>query len=248
VILKSLAKKRASRFESVRALNQAYQAALAGKALPEFDGVPVGPTVRLPPREVPKPEKAAPPKSRRPIWLYALLLPILGVAAFMGFRLLQGLGTTTPAPGTEPSPLPIEAPTTELPTSTPQPSATPAPEPITSQACPGLILFPPQIEGNQVSWLLDNASGSTVRFLGLETLGWPVTGNGPLLSITWGGQLLGEGSYQPDSNIELEPQEDPLLPAGSSTLFALGFSFEASRSGYDLGLILDAGCTLAGSW
>jgi hypothetical protein len=60
--------------------------------------------------------------------------------------------------------------------------------------------------------------------------------------------LLGEGSYQPDANIELEPQEDPLLPAGSSTLFSLGFSFEASRNGYDLGLILDAGCTLTGSW
>ena len=90
VILKALAKKRASRFESVRAMKDTYQAALSGQALPEFDGVPVGPTVRLPSRAAEEVDAALPPTTRRRSipWAAIILIPILGAAAFF-FGLLS---------------------------------------------------------------------------------------------------------------------------------------------------------------
>jgi serine/threonine protein kinase len=252
VILKSLAKKPGSRFESVRALNQAYQAALAGKALPAFEGVPAGPTVRLPPRALEQVEhKLVTPPSRKRPWLYVALIPILGAAAFFAFRLING-GNDTGPDLLEPSPIVGEPPLETQPagsgTATPQPSATPAPAPITSASCPGVTLFPAQVEGNRVSWLIDNASGDTVRLSGLDIGRWPVTQNGPIDTIQWGDFLLAEGPFDPETELVLNPGVDPSLNPGASTLFSLGFSFEAGATGYRIGLSFDAGCTLEGNW
>jgi serine/threonine protein kinase len=253
VILKSLAKKPGSRFESVRALNQAYQAALAGKALPAFEGVPAGPTVRLPPRALEQvKQKLEPPPSRsRRAWLYVALIPILGAAAFFSFRLLNRSNGSSPDFLT-PSPAVDETPAETQPagssTAMPQPSVTPAPAPITSASCPGITLFPAQVEGDRVSWLIDNTSGDTVRLSGLDIGGWPVTQNGPIDTIQWGDILLAQGPFDLETELVLNPGVDPSLVSGASTLLSLGFSFEAGSTGYRIGLSFDAGCTLEGSW
>lgn len=251
VILKSLAKKRTSRFESVRAMNLAYQAALSGKALPEFEGVPAGPTVRLPPRAMERVERrvAEAPRHGRQAWVYALLLPILGAAAFFTYRLLSAAD----APGIPSPPTPEEQVTSAVispavgSTRTALPSTTPAPLPITSDACPGIKLYPPQITGDRVRWLVDNASGSDVGLAGLDLGEWP-SANGALTAIQWGEYLLAQGPFDPGSELALQPDVDPGLAAGASTLFSLTFSFEAGMRGYQLGLSFDAGCTLLGSW
>jgi hypothetical protein len=84
-------------------MKNAYQAALAGKALPEFDGVPIGPTVRLPSREIEQVERtvSAVPQRRRFAWGYLLLILILGVAVYGSYRLLSGLNVGTPSTSPE---------------------------------------------------------------------------------------------------------------------------------------------------
>jgi serine/threonine-protein kinase len=249
VILKALAKKRASRFPSVRVMKEAYQAALAGQALPEFDGVPIGPTVRLPTRAAERVERAALPTSRRSRfpWLALLLIPILGVAAFFGYRILSSAG----APASEPPAVLASTPTMafseDMTTPTSLPSATPAPLPITSDACPGVTLFPPQVEGDRVSWLIDNASEEAIRLTGMELGDWP-SANGSLNELRWGERVLAIGPFEDGSALLLQPEIDPSLAAGGSTLFSMRFNFEAGRQGYLLGLSLDAGCALEGSW
>ncbi len=250
VILKTLAKKRASRFESVRAMKDAYQAALAGKALPEFDGVAVGPTVRLPPREIVKAERelVAAPQRRRFAWLALLLLPILGAVTYAIVQLVLG-ESVTPGATTNPetvATIPIVEPSVPA-TATTRPSATPAPLPITAEICPGITLFPPQVEGGRVSWLIHNAGERDVNLTGLELGDWP-TANGPLDEIRWGGSLLAIGPFELSSELELQPDINPRLAVGASTLLSLNFNFEAGRQGYQLGLSFDAGCTLQGSW
>lgn len=249
VILKTLAKKRASRFESVRLMKEAYQAALAGLALPEFDGVPVGPTVRLPPREMGGGERVvtAAPQRRRFTWVYILLIPILGAAAFFSYRLLSGVSAGSPPSSQEEAATVPAALPTLVSTATTRPSATPAPLPVTSDVCPGITLFPPQIEGDRVSWLVDNASGSDIRLSGLELGDWP-SANGPLDTIRWGDSLLAQGPFEIGSELVIQPDIDPNLNAGGSTLFSLNFNFEAGLHGYQLGLGFDAGCTLQGIW
>lgn len=249
VILKTLAKQRASRFESVRSMKNAYQAALAGKALPEFDGVPIGPTIRLPAREMEQVDRAvsAAPQRRRFAWGYLLLIPILGVAAFGAYRLLSGVNANPPPTSPEEAAtLPALLPTS-ISTATTRPSATPAPLPVTSDACPGITLFPPQIDGDRVSWLVDNVSENDVRLSGLELGDWPAA-NGPLGAIRWGESLLAQGPFENGAELVLQPNIDPSLSAGGSTLFSLSFNFEAGLHGYQLGLGFDAGCTLSGSW
>ncbi|TFH36881.1 MAG: serine/threonine protein kinase [Anaerolineales bacterium] len=251
VILKSLAKKRTSRFKSVQAMNQAYQAALAGKALPEFESVRAGPTVRLPPRAMEPVERRVveTPRRGRQAWVYALLLPVLGVAAYFTFRLLSGVNR--PAAAAVPTLAEAVTGAAILPSSigpaTPRPSATAVPLPVTQAACPGITLFPPQIEGDRVSWLVDNASGADVRLSGLDVGDWP-SANGALEAIRWGENLLAQGPFEIGSDLVLQPDIDPGLVSGASTRFSLSFRFEAGRRGYQLGLSFDAGCTLQGSW
>ncbi len=250
VILKCLAKKRSSRFESVRAMNIAYQAALAGKALPEFDGVPIGPTVRLPPRAVEQVERKVVevPRRGRSTWFVLALIPVIAAAAFFGYRILSGANSSlSPTefpvlPATEP----ISAPQAQS-SPTQRPSATPAPLPVTSSACPGITLFPPQVNGDQVSWLVDNAGAIDVQLTGLVLGDWP-SANGPLEQIRWGESPLAIGPFELGSELVLQPNIDLTLAGGSSTLFALGFNFEAGLQGYALSLDFDGGCTLQGSW
>ena len=249
MILKALAKKRASRFPSVRVMKQAYQAALAGKALPEFDGVPIGPTVRLPPRAAERVESAVVPTPRRSrfTWLALLLVPILGGAAFLGYRILSSAGSPVPESPNELLLTPTNALLTEETIPTVRPSATPAPLPITSDACPGVTLFPLQVEGDRVSWLIDNASEDAIRLTGMELGDWP-SANGSLNELRWGESVLAIGPFEDGSALLLQPEIDPSLAAGGSTLFSMRFNFEAGRQGYMLVLSLDAGCTLEGSW
>ena len=251
VILKCLAKKRTSRFESVRLMNSAYQAALSGKALPEFDGVPLGPTVRLPARAMEQVERKVveAPRRARFTWVYALLVPIVGVAAFFAFRLLSGANAPAAIDPTTPE---LEATSAQSQsivesTKTARPSATAAPLPVTSDACPGITLFPPQVTGDRVSWLIDNASSSDIRLAGLDLGDWP-SANGSITEIQWGENLMAQGPFDLGSELSLLPNVDPGLASGASTLFSLTFSFEAGMHGYQLGLSFDAGCTLLGSW
>ncbi len=135
----------------------------------------------------------------------------------------------------------------DMTTPTSLPSATPTPLPITSDACPGVTLFPPQVEGDRVSWLIDNASEEAIRLTGMELGDWP-SANGSLNELRWGERVLAIGPFEDGSALLLQPEIDPSLAAGGSTLFSMRFNFEAGRQGYLLGLSLDAGCALEGSW
>ena len=97
-----------------------------------------------------------------------------------------------------------------------------------------------------MSWLIDNASGSTLRLLDFELTQGP-SANGTLDQVYWGESLLAIGSSEPGA-LTLQSDVDPSLSSGNSTLFSMRFAFEAGSQGYTLAISFDAGCTLQGSW
>ncbi|HUS83927.1 MAG TPA: protein kinase, partial [Anaerolineales bacterium] len=255
VILKALAKKPEKRFPSIRALKEAYQAALAGKPLPEFERIAAAPTTYIEPVEAISAPAAVPeirPRRRGAGWVVAALIPILAIAAFVAVRGLGGGVSTalTPTANNEASTADAETAEVEASspaTSEPKPSPTSPPLPITSEVCPGLALYKPSVDGDEVAWLIDNDS---VEDYHLEDIspGWPLLTNGLPEQIQLGELVLWQGDTEGDGELHRVEGIDNTIRAGESTFITITFRYAAGYTGYSLQLTLNDGCVLEGEW
>ena len=256
VIVKSLAKQRGDRFPSMTELNKAYQAALDGRRMPEFDLPPPGATIPMMRRETLAMQQEvvqppALPRTRSTWWILpVILLAVMGAVALAYPSISALLGISTPASTLPPVPtsvatsyVPIGGNSTEVATVTPIPII---PTPITSNACPGIALHPPSVQGNKVTYLIGNNSESIAKIRTIENITWQIEANGSLNEITFGGDIIwdeettGEDLVQSGLDLRLAPN--------SSTALVLIFQHPASKTGYILSLFLDVGCTLEGTW
>jgi hypothetical protein len=178
VILKTLAKDLEERFKDTADLKRAYHAALAGDSVAWVEA----PTELLPAR------RAAPVDRRGgkrpfPTWLIpASALPVVALLAVIAF----GPGAANEGDRVTPTGLAGPGSATRVPAATAPPSASPAPT-LTPTAvevgsCPGLRLIAFSKKGNEVSWIIDNASGSSVQLATVD-FGWPVDNPAQLVSL-----------------------------------------------------------------
>jgi serine/threonine-protein kinase len=263
VILKCLAKDPKDRFKTMADMNEAYQDAIAGRPVPHFEMPPsVSPyrAINLSTQafeEIARP--AAPlPKRRSPVWGWLLVGMILlaVVAGAFAFPSLIGLdlsggaaenptGTGDPAAGQAPIltstiPNPTEAPVSPTPPPTPIP-------PVTSDACPDIVLYPPRVLGNEVTWLLLNDTNREVRILKIPEFEWKFTGSvGSLERLQVGETIIAQGQDLQGELLTVEMLGE--IGEGKSVPITFRFSGLAPKDGYRLSLDLDAGCTLAGDW
>jgi serine/threonine-protein kinase len=265
VIVKSLAKDPADRFPSMAALNEAYQAALAGRPVPHFEM----PAAASPYRGLDLTTEAfvgqfeptlEPPQRRRSIWAWmvvavGLLTAVAGAIAFatlIGLDLPGGFADNPTVSGSsggeEASALSATSTVgtrTEIPHS-PTPPPTPVP-PVTSGACPDIVLYSPRVEGNEVTWLLLNDTADPVRILKIPEFQWKLTGSmGALNRLSVGGEVIAEGDDLQRELLTVDMLGE--VEGGKTIPITFRFSGLAPRDGYVLSLELDAGCTLAGSW
>ncbi|MFN2146823.1 MAG: serine/threonine-protein kinase [Anaerolineales bacterium] len=256
VILKCLAKKPERRFASVAEMNEAYQAALAGKPLPDFERIAAAPTQYIAQASrrpsAPDVPAAAParPAGRKLGWL-ALLVPVLAGGGFLLFRALGPSQAAPIAPEATSALPPTQAFTPIVLGSGVEPAnaleATPAPTPIRSAACPDLTLFPLQVNANQASWLLDNQGAQARELIDMSLADFP-TANGVPERVALGESVLWEGDFSAGASFEFRTDARKTLPAGASTLFTITFRYPAGPQGYALQLTFDGGCSLAGAW
>jgi len=253
VILKSLAKKPERRFASVAELNEAYQAALAGRPLPDFEHVVAAPTQFIAPAREPAAAGKQSPAPARPspraAWLAILALPLLLGGGYLLFRVFAPGGGDGAPPAVPPAE-PTQAPTAILlPGASGEaaaPGPTALPTPVRSDTCPGLALYALQVQDDQATWLLDNSSEQAYELLDMHVLGAPAA-NGVPERVMLGGSVLWEGQYDTGGEFHFDPQAVKALPAGSSLPFTITFRFSAVPQGYALDLDFD-GCTLGGAW
>ena len=255
VILKSLAKKPEKRFPSIRALKEAYQAALAGKPLPEFERIAAAPTTYIEPVEGGPSSASAPevvPQRRGLIWIFAALIPIaIGVTYALvrapgdgGSSALSPTSTEeVPAGEIETAAAVVSSTATSVPASSP----TPPPLPITSATCPGLALYPPSVNGDEVTWLVDNSSGEDLHLENIQP-GWPLLKNGLLEHIRLGQLVLWQQGAEGEGELRRVEGVENTIKAGETTLITLSFQYAAGLRDYTLQLILDDGCVLEGEW
>ncbi len=169
VILKSLAKSREERFKDVAELKRAYQAALGGDPIPWVEA----PTEVILGRSADSIGDLPPPRPF-PTWIIpASAVPIVALLAFLAFRPSaadQGDNGNGVVP-VEGFSLTETTPTEAPPTVTPEPTLVPTPVEIAE--CPGLRMIGFSREGDEVSWSIENSSGSQARItnIGFTWLG-----------------------------------------------------------------------------
>jgi len=241
VVLKSLAKDPENRFSSVSELNQLFQAALRGQAIPD---------IALPTESLPRPsfpsasEVSSKPSGGRPRWLLPAGAAALLIAAVVVITSLLGGGRSDasmpPTDTAETSLAPAEG--IILPSPTPQPTPVP---PVTSADCPGVSLLWLTPQGNQAVWLLDNQTSESLFIQDLVVSQWP-TANGYLQAVylgeeqVWAGESDAGGSWLEDAPRSVPPQ--------TSLQLVLEFPWSAGPTGYAFDLLFDTGCRLSGAW
>jgi len=258
VIVKSLAKLPEDRFKDLSELNEAYQAALAGRRMPEFDLPPPAATMTMSRREAFAPldtQIVAPELERRrfPWWvLPVLLVAVIAAGALTLPSVFGSSGESTPTRNSATMVIPTETrilviggtpmqtPTLSRVTDTPV-------SPITSEACPGITLHPPVIDGNYIKWLVDNGGEDTVEILDIQLAAWPA-GNGRLAEVRLNDTLIWEGEYEGEEVLRwLEGVELSVEPE-SPVLLAFKFQWAPGLKGYEMSIGFDAGCTIEGMW
>jgi hypothetical protein len=253
VILKTLAKDLEERFKDTADLKRAYAAALAGDSVAWVEA----------PTEMLQARRAAPvgrPAGRRPFptWLIpASALPVVALLAFIAFRPgaanegngatptgLAGLGVATRVPAS-----------TALPTASPAPTLTPTP--VEAGACPGLGLITFSQRGNEVSWTIDNSTGSSVQIANLG-FGFPADNQPQLVSLD-GEEWLDEREIDRMVQDMLQGRNpempfDPRLNIvdGELRRFSMRFKWTLDEPGlYELTLEFDSGsggCVFTTTW
>ena len=270
VILKTLAKRREDRFPSLRAMQEAYLAALDGKPLPQFRLPPeTSPQVRLALDVVGQtstgviqaaPSSAAPPASprRSSLWIVPVTLVLFaGAAVILLLRdSLFGVGGPAMVTATQDSAGSVSE-TEQSANATKQAlisAASPTPAPVTSDACPGIRLQFLGEQGNDTGWIIDNQSGRRVSIVGVRELSWDVALKGVLQHIRLGEETLWQGEIglddlQGGSVLEMSASANKTIPEGQVVIITLNFHWgNAATADYVLSLEFDAGCTLKGAW
>jgi serine/threonine protein kinase len=172
VILKSLAKSKDERFKDVAELKRGYQGALGGDPIPWVEA----PTEVLAGRAAGSIGEV-PPRRPFPTWIIpASAVPIVALLAILAFRSSaanqadNGNGVV-PVEGFSLTEAPRETPTVAPPTATAEPTSIPTPVEIVE--CPGLRMIGFSRQGNQVSWSIENSTGSQARIanIGFTWLG-----------------------------------------------------------------------------
>jgi len=259
VILKSLAKNPAFRYESVAALDQAFRAAL-NRGTEE-------PTQVMHPASVPEvPSRAASGevvRQRRPVYLW-ILFPFL-LAAVIGavWLLQQNESTAAPAPQEE-VPLVFESPAAEdqaaasgestsaaavvtPDTLTVQPAALPTA--VQSDSCPGLSLFNFKRDGSAVSWSVDNSLDHTVQLVNAD---FQIPESNWLVQLTLSQQVLLEmdpfATPDPNTVLQIPGDERTQIPAGKTVTLELRYAVSDPLPGYAVVLHFDESCTLSTDW
>ena len=254
VILKTLAKNLEERFKDTADLKRAYHAALAGDSVAWVEA----------PTELLSARRAAPvgrPGGRRPFptWLIpASALPVVALLAVIAF----GPGAANEGNGATPTGLAGLGAATRVPVSTALPTASPAPT-LTPTAvevgtCPGLRLIAFSKKGNEVSWIIDNASGSSVQ-LAIVDFGWPVDNPAQLVSLD-GEKWLDESKLEQIAedvaqgrNPEIPFDERLEVADGDIRRFTMRFNWtldvQAGEYRLELGFDADPGaCVLETQW
>jgi hypothetical protein len=253
VILKSLAKKRGLRFENIRAMNEAYQAAMIGAPIPKFDVLPSVAQTQV--KATAKPLRAhrtvlepGVEKKGAPRWVgFAVLAGVVVIAAIV-VGVLFGEGFLGASPGDDgQDTIPAPAAETEsviLLVSTSEPSAsteTLHPTPVVSTSCPGLSLYPLPNEGSRAQWILDNGGSETFVFNSIRVESWPFA-NGDPTSIHFG-EVTISASGGEDIVSEIDPADRSLEP-GQSKLLSLEFQYAAGDGDYSYDLSFDGACMI----
>ncbi|MGD8633127.1 MAG: serine/threonine-protein kinase [Anaerolineales bacterium] len=259
VVLKALAKRREKRFSSVQAFNEAFQAALAGKPLPDLGKLPPEPTRRIqavdePIMDASQAEGALEAGRRHSSFrvsyiLVPVLLAISGAGLWFGFfRGRFTAPTATEDVSLEPGSTQLISPT-EVATALIQAQATvtEAPTPIHSSDCPEVALYAPRFEGDEISWLIDNNSSMNLTLQDMAILSWPAA-NGAPMQVRLGEALLLDGPLVPGDAIEISQAGDFTVQAGKFSFFTLVSDFQPVRTGYALSLSFNEGCNLSGEW
>lgn len=261
VVLKALAKRREKRFPSVQAFNEAFQAANAGKPLPELGSLPPEPTRRIEAVDLPAEAESALGVEMQPAgaagglrvaFVVILLLLVMAVGAFWFgfFRESESELQPTESVGSV-----VGSNAQAQPSSTPVPTAlieseanpTAVPTPVYSAQCAPLALYAPQFEGDEILWLIDNATAQNLALQDLAILGWPAA-NGRIMQIRLGEIVLQEGPVLPGDEIEINDEMGFVLAPGEFSFLAIVSDFEPGRTGYALDLRFSEGCELSGGW
>jgi hypothetical protein len=136
------------------------------------------------------------------------------------------------------------SPTENAPASEPSPTQGP---PVTSKDCPGIVIYPPTVEGGDIIWRVLNDTPIPVGILEIPDISWSMTAtSGKLERIRIGDEVIAEGE-----DLEGELRREGLigiLENGRTTSIQFEFPGPAGKTGYAFSLVLDAGCTLGGSW
>jgi serine/threonine-protein kinase len=258
VIVKSLAKRPEDRFENMGELNEAYQAAIAGRRMPEFELPPAAATMSMPRREAVSPldtQIVAPELERRrfPWWIVPVLL--VGAIALGALALPSVFGASGESTPTGNSAATLQPTETKIlviggtPVKTPtisQVTDTPF-SPITSDDCPGITLHPPTIDGNYIKWLLDNRMGETVEIMDLQLLAWPA-GNGRLTEVRFNDVLIWQGEFEEGELLELVEGVAFIVEPQSPVILAFKFAWAPGPAGYEMNIEFDQGCRIEGMW
>jgi len=249
VILKSLAKLPEQRFVSVAALNQAYQAALRGEAVPGLEIVPRPPSAvdtQLLSRGAPRPAQRRRPASP--------LSWVIG-AALTGGVILAAVLVVPSLPFFRPAAAPAAAslpPTANAATAAPllvvstgsQASvAGPTATPVVGTGCPSALqMFGFKQAGDTVSWTLLNDTSQPLQLVDLV----PAYPDSNLLrEVRLGGVVLvtSDTGLTQDQVLSLPSDERTRLPAGQTRELSLRYSWPDPDPIYTLMLTFDDGCS-----
>jgi serine/threonine-protein kinase len=250
VILKSMSKDPADRFPSVAALNEAYQAALAGGAVPAVETATVAmPSAKVGATHIPTPASGSLRWSSVLLTVAALLTLI--VVGALAYPTIVGQGTaaepTTTFGGFLPTPTPLSLPTS-LPTSTIPPTLVPTA--VESAGCQGLRLIGFKRDGSEVSWTIDNGTSDDLQITNIEP-GFPA--NNPVTDIYLGDFRVFHAALgtTPDPTAVVTQGKNTLIPAATTVGFRLVFKYgdEPPRPDlYRLDLTFKSGCRLSTKW
>jgi hypothetical protein len=237
----------------VGALFQAYQAALGGASVGDLqfptEALELGPILRETeePYWTPQPGPPTPRRARTRgrNWLAPILVLLLGAGVWLARPWwedsLRDFLRTFSAPPTVV--FLVTEPAQEQATATSQPSPTPL-QPMVSPNCPGLAIWPPSLEGNRVTWQVENDTDTAQRLILLQPT-FPEI-NERLMEVTLGEEIISQGEV--DGAMGLLESAERVVPPHSIAPLSLRFEYSAAQGGYALQLAFEGGCRLEGEW